>query len=133
VYLLAYSRAKIDGAPIRSSDVFYVGMSNAAGGVAQRLKQFKIGIEKNIQHSGAMRFYREYSLNRPFSHTNRRKRLYFAALTIPCVSKKSEAQPNDLREMGHVACLEYYAIAKVMRQTGSKPPLNKYGAMPKPW
>jgi hypothetical protein len=128
VYLLAYSSAKIDGASIKSSDIFYVGMSNAAGGVAQRLKQFKIGIEKNSLHSGAMRFYRNYSHNRPWSQTKSRKWFYFAALTIPCLSDKAAAQPSDLREMGHVTCFEYYAFANVMEHTGRKPPLNKFGA-----
>jgi len=43
------------------------------------------------------------------------------------VSEKAVAQPDDLRQMGHVACLEYYAIAHVVTQTGRKPALNKFG------
>jgi hypothetical protein len=128
VYLLAYTDGDIEGARVDVRDVFYVGMSNAAGGVNQRLKQFKAGIEKNGLHSGAMRFYRDYGHNRPFSETNTGKRFYFAPLTLPCMSEKAAAQPDDLRQMGHVTCLEYYAIAHVATQTGRKPALNKFGA-----
>ena len=39
-YILAYSDAGLNGAAIAADAVFYVGMSNAAGGVRQRLKQF---------------------------------------------------------------------------------------------
>lgn len=128
VYLLAYSDSELEGTPVNEGDVFYVGMSNSAGGVKQRLKQFRDGIEKNDFHSGARRFYRDYCGGRPYAEAATGKRLYFAALTVPCVSDKAEAQPDDLRLMGHVACLEYYAVAHVAAETGRTPPLNKLGA-----
>jgi NADPH-dependent 2,4-dienoyl-CoA reductase/sulfur reductase-like enzyme len=44
----------------------------------------------------------------------------------PCSSLKSDARPDDFRKMGHVACLEYYAIAHVLARSATKrvPPLN---------
>lgn len=131
VYLLAYSAApKIADSLVKAKDVFYVGMSNAAGGVRQRLKQFKAGIENNGLHSGAMRFYREFGGGEPFAGAKSGKRLYFAALTFECVSDKALARPDDLRLMGHINCIEYYAIAHVAEQTGKNPPLNKLGPRP---
>ena len=64
VYLLAYTGKKLEGMGINPRDVLYVGMSNSAGGVRQRLDQFMTGIKKNTSHSGAMRFYREFSNSR---------------------------------------------------------------------
>jgi hypothetical protein len=118
VYLLAYSSGvRFAGSAVKSLDVFYVGMSNAAGGVRARLKQFKTGIETGIMHSGAMRFYREYGGGKPFAGAKGGKRLYFAALTFECESDKGLAKPDDLRLMGHTCCIEYYAIAHVAEQT----------------
>jgi hypothetical protein len=130
VYLLAFTAADLEGARVDVCDVFYVGMSNSAGGVRQRLKQFKTGIEVNNLHSGAMRFYRDYCGGRPFSAAKTGRRLYFAALTIQCQSNKSAAKPDDMRQMGHVGCLEYYAIAHVAEQTGRNPRLNKLTGKP---
>ena len=96
-------------------------------GVRQRLKQFRGGIEKNGLHSGAMRFYREYCGNRAFSKARTGKRLYFAAVTVPCVSNKVAAEAGDLRLMGHVACLEYYVMAHIVEVTGRRPALNHFG------
>lgn len=68
-----------------------------------------------------------FRIDKPFSQLKTRKRLYVAALTIECESDKVDVQPNDLRLMGHVACLEYYAIARIAQRIGKKPALNKYG------
>jgi hypothetical protein len=132
VYLLAHSEADFEGARVDARDVLYVGMSNADGGVRKRLKQFCTGIEKNRAHSGARRFYREYCGSLPLSQAGTGKRFYFAALTLPCASEKAKAGPDDLIAMGHVACLEYYAIAHVAAETGKKPALNKFGAADAP-
>jgi hypothetical protein len=74
-----------------------------------------------------MRFYREHCGGKPFGQLKTRKRLYVAGLTIGCEGDKVDAMPDDLRLMGHVACLEYYAIARIAEKTGKKPALNKYG------
>ena len=130
VYLLAFTAADLEDRVVDVREVFYVGMSNSTGGVRQRLKQFKTGIEVNDLHSGAMRFYRDYCHGRPFSAANTEQRLFFAALTIQCQSNKSAATPDDMRQMGHVCCLENYAIAHVAEQTGRNPPLNKLTGKP---
>jgi hypothetical protein len=104
-------KANFDGSAVKAGDVFYVGMSNAANGIRSRLKQFKKGIEENFHHSGAMRFYREQG-GKPFADRSSRKRFYFAALTFECESNKGRVTPVDLRIMGHVCCIEYYAIAR---------------------
>ena len=77
--------------------MLYAGMSNSAGGVRSRLKQFIRGIEKHGSHSGAMRFYREHCGGKPFAQLKTRKRLYVVALTIECEGDKVDAMPNDLR------------------------------------
>lgn len=131
VYLLAHSAgATFQGSAIKASDVLYIGMSNAEGGVRARLNQFKKGIEKNDHHSGAMRFFREHGGGKPFADAKTRKRLYFASLTFECESNKALARPDDLRLMGHINCIEYYAIAHVAELTGKNPPLNKLGPRP---
>jgi hypothetical protein len=127
VYLLAFTSRKVAGSRVKPNQVLYAGMSNSAGGVRARLKQFIKGVENNGLHSGAMRFFREYCGGKPFSQLKTRKRFYVASLTIECKSDKVDAMPDDLRVMGHVACLEYYAIARIAQKTGKKPALNKFG------
>ena len=41
VYLLAYCADRLAGRRVRTTDVFYVGMSKSGGGVRQRLRQFQ--------------------------------------------------------------------------------------------
>jgi hypothetical protein len=54
-----------------------------------------------------------------------KKHFYVAAITIPCEVKKSKRGPEDLRKMGDVACLEYYALARVKEEKqGWEPELN---------
>jgi hypothetical protein len=120
VYILAFSERALAGKQIKVSDVFYIGMSTARLGVQQRLRQFKAGIERNCCHSGAMRFYREHANDRPFSKLQGDRGFYAAALVTQC----ERQSPADWRHMGHVACLEYYAIARVLEKTGKVPPLN---------
>jgi hypothetical protein len=127
VYLLAYTGRKIVGKKVDCDDVFYVGMSNSAQGVRDRLKQFKAGIENGVTHSAAIRFYRDHSGSQPFSTQKGRRKFYFAAQPINCVSDKGQAEPIDFRELGHVTCLEYYAIAHVLEKRERTPPLNKLG------
>jgi hypothetical protein len=124
---LAYSDKNLKGRPTKEADVLYVGMSNAQGGVRSRLIQFRNGIEKYGTHSGAMRFYREYQRNIPHSRLKKPLNFFYAALSIECISEKAKAAAEDLRTLGHVACLEFYAIARIREKTGRPPPLNKFG------
>jgi hypothetical protein len=121
VYLLAHSQRRPPTTPAgRATQIFYVGMSLSAGGVRQRLRQFRAGLENRRHHSGAMRFFSEHAGGVPFSKSGIIKKFYVAALSIEC----ERASPEGLLMMGHIACLEYYLISHVVAQTGGKPPLN---------
>jgi hypothetical protein len=120
VYLLAYSERQLTGMRVEVEDVFYVGMSTALNGVLQRIRQFRDGVERNDHHSGARRFFREYSGNLPFSKLRTNKRFYTATLVTECGRQNA----SDWRSMGCVACLEYYVVARVLEKTGKLPPLN---------
>lgn len=130
VYLLAYTAKQLGGTAIVEKDILYVGMSNAESGVKARLKQFRRGLETYGYHSGAMRFYREYQKNVPWSKLKKRKTFFYVALPIECTSEKAILTPSDLRALGHVSCLEYYAIARIREKTKRMPPLNKFGKRP---
>ncbi len=126
VYALAYSDELTVKQPLNDlRRVFYVGMSRAVGGVKSRLSQFVEGIEKNAHHSGAMRFFREHAGGIPFSALQGGKRFFVVVLTIPCQVKPEVRTPFDLRQIGHITCLEYYVRALIKEQTGGDPELNK--------
>jgi hypothetical protein len=133
VCLLAYGGRELDGQMIKIDDVYYVGMSNSAGGVRARLKQFKSALEKGRGHSGGNRCYKQND-EKPFSTLRDRKKFHYAALCLECSSSvKSCARPCDFRTMGDVASLEYYAIAHFQEHSAAKkvPPLNRSaGGMP---
>ena len=120
VYLLAFSERQLAGTKIEVRDVFYVGMSIARNGVKQRLRQFRDGIERNDHHSGAMRFYRDHANGLAFSKLKTVNRFYAAARVTQC----ERVSADDWRDMGHVACLEYYVVAHVVAETGEVPRLN---------
>jgi len=130
VYLLAYTGKNLNGQKIDERNILYVGMSNAQGGVRSRLIQFRNGLEKYDNHSGAMRFYREYQGNKPFSLLKGKRKFFYVALSVECISEKSRLTAQDFRELGHVTCLEYYAIARIKEKAGRPPPLNKFGKRP---
>src|SRR5260221_12624293 len=65
VYVLAYTKRRLDGKIVDPKDIFYVGMSNSLGGVKQRVKQFIMGIEQGRRHSAGERFYSDYAKGRP--------------------------------------------------------------------
>jgi len=127
VYLLAYSKSKLAGRAVKETDVFYVGMTCSAEGLRDRLGQFRKGIEDNKHHSAARRFYREVGKGKPFSKLRDGRRFYFVALPFECISDKSLSKPDDFITLGHICCVEYYAIARVYKATGKKPKLNKLG------
>jgi hypothetical protein len=120
VYILAHTDRQLSGKQVELEDIFHVGMSVSAGGVRQRLKQFKAGIERNCCHSGAMRFYRDHARQTPFSKLGTAERFYAAAAII-CCERQSH---SDWRDMGHVACLEFYTVAHVLEKTARMPKLN---------
>jgi hypothetical protein len=57
VYLLAYGAKELEGQNVKIDDVYYIGMSNSAGGVRSRLRQFKSALERGYGHSGGNHCY----------------------------------------------------------------------------
>jgi hypothetical protein len=126
VYLLAYAARDLEGQKVKIDDVYYVGMSNSAHGVRARLKQFKSALERGVGHSAGNHCFQR-NKDKPFLKLGTKKKFYFVALCLECANPKPSAQPDDFRKMGHVACLEYYAIAHVRARSATKkvPPLNR--------
>ena len=125
VYLIAYAASELGGRRVKPSEVQYVGMTCSSGGLRERIRDFKDGVERNNYHSGARRFFRDYAGSKPLSRLRSRKKFYFVAVGLDCTGRKSQATPDDFRTLGLVPCLEYYAIAHVLERTGRTPPLNK--------
>ncbi len=123
VYLLAYSNAKIEGRKVTPEEVFYVGMSHA--GIIKRLQQFMAGLRDGHHHSAAKRFFNEYAGRVPYEELRRRKTFYVAAVALPCAVNKTHRTPTDLKKMGEVARLEFYALASIKSAIRVEPPLNK--------
>lgn len=131
VYLLACpekSRRDLEGQKINVKDVDYVGMSNSKAGLAGRLRQFKRAIEGRRGHSGGNNFVQHKGKYSKLKHGP----FYFAVWNTECCNKKSAPEANDFRAMGHVACLEQYAIAYVKEKNRRVPKLNRSagGVMP---
>lgn len=124
VYILAFTDKDLEGKSINIEDIFYVGMTNSLGGVKQRLSQFIQGIKKSRSHSAGMRFFKEYSMGKPFD-SNQDKTFFVAFVSIPCKVNKSERTAEDLRKMGEVAKFEYDVLAYIKEKTGKEPELNK--------
>lgn len=125
IYLLACSHKRLVGQRVRPDDVHYVGMSNSRGGVRARLKQFKQALQFGYGHSAGDYCFKQNG-SRPFRPTQTKKAFYFATWCID-VPRDLDLTASNLRKLGHVACLEYYAIAHV-RAKGRKravPPLNR--------
>jgi len=123
VYLLAYTTEELEGKKVEEKDVFYVGMSHA--GVKPRLRQFIDGLEKRRGHSGAMRFFTEYTGGRGYSKLSSKKTFFVTSISIRCSSGKKKRNAEDLRKMGQVAALEYYVLAHIREKLGREPELNK--------
>ena len=125
VYMLAYSSENLINKKVRLDDVFYIGMSNSRGGIEQRIYQFINSINGGGGHSAGTRFYVDYCRKKSFSGLKNDKSLYFTYTSIPCEVRKDARKANDLRLMGEVAKLEYYALAYIKEHIGNEPELNK--------
>lgn len=125
VYLLAYGGKSLTAQRVQVDDVYYVGMSNSRGGVRARLKQFKQALERGSSHSAGDYCFKQNG-SRPFKSIKTRKKFYFATWCID-LPRDIDLTATNLKQLGHVACLEYYAIARV-KAKGSRravPPLNR--------
>jgi hypothetical protein len=125
VYVLAYSNLRLDGKHVKEREIFYVGVSHA--GVKGRLKQFITGLEDGGHHSGAKRFFFDPECGKelPYSKLAKKKSFFVSSISVPCTYSKKVRKPLDLRKLGVVAELEWYALARVKEKVGSEPWLNK--------
>jgi hypothetical protein len=114
----------MQGKCVLPRDVFYVGMTNSAGGLRARLAQFQRAIAGNHGHRSGDRFFRICAKSKPFSRIQTRHRFFYATLPVSCESRKANATPEDFRKMGDVARLEYEAVACVLEKVGRLPKLN---------
>lgn len=74
VYLFAYTSKPMAGRPVKPGNVFYVGMSNSAGGLRQRFRQFQSSLEGGNGHGPAYRFFEKCAKCRPYSRLQTRNR-----------------------------------------------------------
>lgn len=119
--MLAYSRHNLADHRISANEVYYVGMSHA--GLRKRLSQFAQGVQDGGHHSGAQH---HFQLHAPYRVPNREgKRFFFCAVALPCTYRKSRRFALDLRKLGVVSQLEYYAMAHCKEISGTEPELNR--------
>ena len=121
VYVISYSGAAVPGMRVTPKHVDYVGMTVSVGGIRSRLNQFLRATEGTSGHSGGLRLYRGQSKTPVDEKVN----FLFAFQYFPAETKKTFRTANDLRTMGHVACLEYYVLAHIREQCGREPRLNR--------
>ena len=123
VYLLAYSSRPLAGRRVWRRnllrwDVEFGGRSKTAPAAIET------AIDGRNGHGPGNRFFAICARKKAFKSSRTTSRFFYATLTFPCVSRKSEASASDFREMGRVAQLEYDALAHVLEQTGKLPKLN---------
>ena len=124
VYVLGYTaRKSFTGTLIKMEDIFYVGMS--ATSLRLRLNQFLDGIEDGGHHSGAKRFFWKWAAGRPFSKLKTDNKFYVATLPLECNPKKGLRSSGDLEQLGIVASLEYFVLARIKKELDLEPPINK--------
>ena len=126
IYVLAYSESVQPNDPISPEDILYVGMSNARGGLRGRLRQFLAAAgDGKSRHSGGRRLFSNLQGRRPILKSKSPEKLLFGCVAFECNVDKRTRQASDLRTMGHVACLEYFVLARVKEVCGSEPALNR--------
>ena len=116
VYVISCSRRARPGDVVTEELVHYVGMTVSVGGLRQRLRAFLRGSQGIAGHSGG---YRLSGLRRVPSTIS------FAVHPLDASTHKDDRTSNDLRTMGHIACLEYYLLAHIKKCVGKEPQLNR--------
>ena len=122
VYILAYTDKDLQNKRVTEAQVYYVGISHA--GVRKRIKQFIIGLENAMQHSGAKKFYFKVANEIPYLSLAKKKTFFCSSISIPCISLKSNRTALDLQKMGVVAQLECYVLARIKEKVKQEPWLN---------
>jgi hypothetical protein len=125
VYALAISPSDLSNKPFTlMKEIVYFGMTNSAGGLWARLKQFDNTIIGKIGHGGAERFLFKYK-----NYEKLRKNLYVSINFLKCDPKSNK--PEDLFKMGEVAKFEYTCFAEYAKQFGDMPEFNDKKRSPK--
>ncbi|MCD6340363.1 MAG: hypothetical protein J7L51_00220 [Desulfurococcales archaeon] len=125
IYVIAISRRDISGTPFQwCSEIVYIGMTNAKGGLKSRLKQFDNTIKGGDGHGGGQRFRFKYP-----NHNRIVPLLYIAVCPFKC--DVTSNNPVDLRIMGNVAKQEYECFAVFVDMFGKLPEFNDKKRSPK--
>ena len=125
VYAIALSEQDISATPFSwCEEIFYIGMTNAKGGLKSRLRQFDNTIKGGNGHGGGHRV----RFKHPDYH-NLARRLYVSVCSCRCDVESS--RPTDLRIMGDVAKLEYECFAVFVEKFGRLPEFNDKKRSPK--
>ena len=124
VYAIVRSEGDISGQPFSwRSDIIYIGMTNAIGGIKSRLQQFENTISGKSGHGGAHRVRSKYS------YRSLHPLLYVAASHTKCdVTSHSHI---DLRLMGQVPKQEYDCLATYVTRFKRLPEFNDKKRSPK--
>lgn len=125
VYILAISPTNIAKVEFSwRSEIIYVGMTNARGGLKSRLKQFDDTVKGGSSHGGGERVrfkHRDYA--QLSSH------LYVSIRSWKC--DVASSKPADLRIMGDVAKSEWECLAFFVEAFGQLPEFNDRKRSPK--
>jgi len=123
--MLAFSGKNLHNQSIDPSDIFYIGMTNAIGGINSRISQFLAAIECGKGHSAGNRFYERFCNLTAFSESNMNEKFYYITKFFSCNVSKLSRESKDLKIMGNICKLEYYLPAHVNDKTDKEPELNK--------
>ena len=107
-----------------NSAIVYIGMSNAKGGIKNRLNQFDNTIKGKSGHGGADRMRFKYE-----NYNELTNQLYVAICPFQC--DVNLLCPKDLRIMGMVASFEYECLANYLEEFGFLPEFNDQKRSPK--
>jgi len=126
VYVISISRAGLHDKPFSwRSDIAYVGMTNAVGGLTGRLRQFDLTISgKRRAHGGADRVRMAHD-----SYVRLLPRLFVSVHPVKCNVRSGAAR--DLLLMGRVAQFEFQCLARYVQHFGCLPLFNDKARSPK--
>ncbi len=122
IYLISITSKNLAGRYPSLKDVSYIGMTNSNGGLTGRWKQLDNSINGKSGHSGGITMKNSLGL---YKNWKKKFKLFVVACPVKCETKKSKRSAKDLILMGHVAYLEYEALARYKRLTGKEPKFNK--------
>ncbi len=104
--------------------IIYIGMTNSAGGLRARLKQFDNTIIGKTGHGGADRVRYKHQ-----NHQQLIDNLFVSVASFACNVKSNH--PQDLIVMGEVAKFEYDCFAGFVKRHGTLPEFNDKKNAPK--